>query len=146
LFEKSCTKKSIYYNIVAGKHREVVQDESQASYEGWFRAADSKIHWPNHVDFVYNVIRACNPAPGAWTTLGGKKLQIFDARKHTVRTFGAVKGKIGEVSEVTATSFFVTCQGGRIEVLKAKHEEGKKVGAAELASQYGLTQGTILGT
>jgi methionyl-tRNA formyltransferase len=132
--------------VVAGKHREVVQDESQASYEGWFRAAEARINWANHVDFVYNTIRAANPAPGAWTTLNGKKIQVFDARKHTVRTFGAVKGKIGEVSEVTAASFFVTCQGGRIEVLKAKHEEGKKVGAAELASQFGLAPGTILGT
>jgi methionyl-tRNA formyltransferase len=132
--------------VVAGRHREVVQDESQASYEGWFRANETRINWANHVDFVYNLIRAANPAPGAWTTLGGKKIQIFDARKHTVRTFGAVKGKVGEVSEVTPTSFFVTCQGGRVEVLKAKHEEGKKVGAADLASQYGLAPGTILGT
>jgi methionyl-tRNA formyltransferase len=132
--------------VVAGKHKEVVQDESQATYEGWFRAGESKINWANHADVVYNVIRACNPAPGAWTTLGGKKVQIFDARKHPVRTFGAVKGKIGEVSEVTATSFFVTCQGGRIEVLKAKHEDGKKMGGAELASQFGFATGVILGS
>ncbi len=131
--------------VVAGKHKEVVQDESQATYEGWFRAAESRINWANHADVVYNLIRACNPAPGAWTTLNGKKIQIFDARKHPVRTFGAVKGKIGEVTEVTATSFFVTCQGGRIEVLKAKHEEGKKVGGAELAGQYALGPGVILG-
>jgi methionyl-tRNA formyltransferase len=132
--------------VMAGRHREVIQDESQATYEGWFRAAESRINWANHVDVVYNLIRACNPAPGAWTTLNGKKLQIFDARKHPVRTFGAVKGKVGEVSEVTASSFFVTCQGGRIEVLKAKHEEGKKVGGAEAAAQYGLAAGTPLGT
>src|SRR5271170_7002835 len=76
--------------VVAGKHQEVVQDENQASYEGWCREAEAKLHWANHVDFVYNTIRGCNPAPGAWTTLNGTKLQIFDARKHPVRTFGAV--------------------------------------------------------
>ncbi len=54
--------------VVAGKHKEVVQDESQATYEGWCRAAEAKIDWANHVDFVYNLIRGCNPAPGAWTT------------------------------------------------------------------------------
>src|SRR4051812_49928069 len=36
--------------VVAGKHKEVIQDESQASYEGWFREAEAKIHWANHVD------------------------------------------------------------------------------------------------
>ena len=43
--------------VVAGKHKEVVQDESQASYEGWFRANEAKIHWHNHVDFIHNLIR-----------------------------------------------------------------------------------------
>ncbi|MGB5080116.1 MAG: methionyl-tRNA formyltransferase [Burkholderiales bacterium] len=131
--------------VVAGKHKEVVQDESQASYEGWFREAEARINWASHVDMVHNLIRAANPAPGAWTTLAGKKVQIYDCRKHIVRTFGAVKGKIGEVSEIGASSFFVTAQGGRIEVLKAKHEDGKKVSAAEFAAQNGLTPGTLLG-
>src|SRR6059058_4614649 len=129
--------------VMSGKHGEAVQDEARASYEGWCRAAEAKINWATHVDFTYNLIRGCNPAPGAWTTLNGKKLQIFDSRKHVFRTFGAVKGKIGEISEISAASFFVTAQGGRIEVLKAKHEDGKKVSAAELVAQNGLTPGTV---
>ena len=67
--------------VVAGKHKEVVQDESQATYEGWFREAEAKINWANHVDAIHNLIRGCNPAPGAWTTLNGKKLQLFDAAR-----------------------------------------------------------------
>lgn len=132
--------------VVAGKHKEVVQDESLASYEGWCRAAESKVAWANHVDFIYNTIRGCNPAPGAWTTLNGKKLQLFDAKKHLVRTFGAVKGKPGEVTHVTDTSFFVTGQGGQIEVMKAKHEDGKKGSGAEVAAANGIAPGMVLGT
>jgi methionyl-tRNA formyltransferase len=132
--------------VHSGMHRETVQDESQASYEGWCREAEARINWANHVDFVYNLIRGCNPAPGAWTTLSGVKLQVFDARKHPVRTFGAVKGKIGEVSEVGAQGFTVTAQGGRIEILKAKLGDGKKIAGAELAASAGLKPGTLLGT
>src|SRR5882672_5766686 len=131
--------------VVAGKHKETVQDEALASYEGWCRAAEARINWANHVDFTYNLIRGCNPAPGAWTTLNGKKVQIFDSRKHLVRTFGAVKGKIGEISEIGSQSFFVATQGGRIEVLKAKHEDGKKVSAAEFVAQNGIVPGALLG-
>src|SRR3972149_6191726 len=131
--------------IMAGKTREGVQDEAAASYEGWCRTAEARINWANHVDFIHNLIRGCNPAPGAWTTLGGKKLQIFDCRKHLFRTFGDVKGKVGEVSEIGAASFFVTAQGGRIEVLKAKHEDGKKGSASELAAAFGIATGTVLG-
>ena len=132
--------------VLSGKHKEVVQDESQASYEGWFRVAESKINWNNHVDVIYNLIRACNPAPGAWTTLNGKKVQIFDSRKHLVRTFGAVQGKVGEISGVTEGSFFVTAQGGRIEVLRAKHEDGKKLSAPEFLTSLSLAQGAIFGS
>ena len=131
--------------VVAGKHRERVQDESQASYEGWCRKAEARINWANHADFVYNAVRGCNPAPGAWTTLEGKELQIFDARKHPVRTFGAVKGKIGEIVEVSDKSFQVSAQGGRIEVLRAKLGDGKKLAAAELISSGAIKAGAILG-
>jgi len=127
--------------VISGKHREVAQDESQATYEGWCRKAEARISWANHVDFVYNTIRGCNPAPGAWTTLEGKELQIFDARKLLVRTFGAVKGKIGEVVEATDKSFQVSAQGGRIEVLRAKLGEGKKVAAGELVSSGQIRPG-----
>jgi methionyl-tRNA formyltransferase len=132
--------------VISSKHREVVQDASQASYEGWCRKAEARIHWANHVDFVYNVIRGCNPAPGAWTTVAGNELQIFDARKHVVRTYGAVKGKIGEVVEVSDKSFQVSAQGGRIEVLRAKLGEGKKLAAGELVAAGAIKAGAVLGT
>lgn len=131
--------------VVAGKHREAAQDESQASYEGWCRKAEARLNWANHVDFIYNTIRGCNPAPGAWSTLAGQELQIFDARKHLARTYGAVKGKIGEVVEVTDKSFQVSAQGGRIEVLRAKLGDGKKVAAAELIASGAIKSGMQLG-
>jgi methionyl-tRNA formyltransferase len=125
--------------VAAGQHKEIVQDESQASYEGWFKAEESKINWANHVDQVYDLIRACNPAPGAWCELAGTKVWLYDCRKHTVRTFGEVHGKPGEVSSITDSAIFINAQGGTIEVLKLKAEGGKKMGAAEFAQERGLT-------
>jgi len=129
--------------VISSKHKEIPQKESQATYEGWCRKAEARLNWANHVDFVYDTIRGCNPAPGAWTTLDGKELQIFDARKLPVRTFGAVKGKIGEVVEASGQSFQVSAQGGRIEVLRAKLGDGKKVAAAELLSSGAIKAGTL---
>ena len=131
--------------VLAGKHTETVQDESHASYEGWCRTAEAKIDWAKPIDHVYNLIRGCNPAPGAWTTFNGKKLQIFDARKTLFRRFAEVPGKIGEVTGITAQSFKVTAQGGTIEVLRAKFEDGKKVTGGELAQSGGLAAGALLG-
>src|SRR6201988_817572 len=131
--------------VVAGKHRQTVQDESQASYEGWCRTAEAKIDWAKPVDQIYNLIRGCNPAPGAWTTVGGKTLQIFDARKISFRRFAEVRGKVGGITDITAESFKVTAQGGQIEVLKARLADGKKIGGGELAQAAGLSGDTLLG-
>ena len=132
--------------VVAGKHKETVQDESQASYEGWFRANEAKIHWHNHVDLIHNLIRGADPAPGAWTTLSGKKVQLFGSRKHLVRTFGAVKGKIGEITDIGPDSMRITAQGGQVEVSKVKGEETKKISPAEWARGANVAVGTILGS
>ena len=132
--------------VLSGKYKEIDQDESKASYEGWCRAAEAKIDWAKPIDHVYNLIRGCNPAPGAWTTFGGKKLQIFDARKVVFRRFAEVPGKIGEVTDVSGQSFKVVAQGGMIEVLKAKFEDGKKLGAGELAQAGGIAAGSVFGS
>src|SRR3954462_15866578 len=86
--------------VTAGRATEWTQDESQATYEGWVRDAESRINWASHVDFIYDLVRGCNPAPGAWTIFKpqGKpeagagdgppgeaaepqKLYLFDAKK-----------------------------------------------------------------
>jgi methionyl-tRNA formyltransferase len=131
--------------VLSGQAKESAQDESQASYEGWCRSAESRINWHNHVDLVYNLIRGCNPAPGAWTTLNGKKLQLFDARKHPVRTFAQVKGSIGAVVEIGAKSLLVMAQGGLIEVLMLKYDDGKKIPAPQFCAEAGVTLGAVLG-
>ncbi len=132
--------------VIAGKHRETAQEESQASYEGWCRSAEARIDWAKPIAHVYNVIRGCNPAPGAWTTVNGRKLQIFDAQRILFRRFADVVGKIGEVTEVTPQSFKVTAQGGAIEVLKARLEDGKKMSGGELAQGNAIKAGTLLGS
>jgi len=127
--------------VVAGRHKESKQDESKASYEGWCREGEARINWASHVDFIHNLIRGCDPAPGAWTMCNGEKLQLFGSKKHLVRTFGAVKGKIGEISAISAASMFITAQGGQVEIAKGKLGSGKKVSPADL----GIAVGTILG-
>ena len=126
--------------VVANQHQEVIQDESLANYEGWFGIDAAQIHWATHINQIYNLIRASNPAPGAWTKFGEQKVQIYDCHKHVVATFGAVKGKPGEITQITLNSFFVACHGGQIEVLKAKGAAGKVTGA-ELTKELHLEVG-----
>ncbi len=131
--------------ISTGGAQSVPQDESRASYEGWCRAEESRINWHTHVDQVYNLIRGCNPAPGAWTLFNGKRLHFFDAVKHAARTFSQVKGSIGAVTSIGEKSFFIATQGGQIEALRVRYDGGKKISAPEFCAAAGLEIGSALG-
>ncbi len=130
-------------NVIAGKAPAIAQYEPGAGYEGIVREAESRIAWANHVDITFNLIRGCNPAPGAWTTApDGKKAFIYECSKRHARTFSEVKGKkIGEIVAQNGTNLTILGQGGFIEVQRIRIEGGKKVAASE----SGLTVGMILG-
>src|SRR6201995_3976438 len=94
--------------VVAGKAPALAQYEPAAGYEGIIRDAEAQIHWASHVDQTFNLIRGCNPAPGAWTTHDGKKLFLFDSSKRIARTFAEVKGKkIAQVVGQTGGSLVI---------------------------------------
>jgi methionyl-tRNA formyltransferase len=131
--------------VVSGRAEETAQDEARASYEGWCLAPEAQINWHNHVDLVYNLIRGCNPSPGAWTMFKGKKLQLFDARKHPVRTFSQVKGGLGVVTTVGDQSLHIAAQGGQIEVLALRYADGKKIPAPQFCGEAGVCPGTTFG-
>jgi methionyl-tRNA formyltransferase len=132
--------------VAAGRAPAAAQDESCASYEGWCREAEARINWHTHVDQTYNLIRGCDPAPGAWTHFNHKRLQLYDARKHPARAFSQVKGRIGAVTSIDEHSVRISAQGGQIEVFKLKIEGGKKLAAPQFCAETGLSVGTILGS
>jgi methionyl-tRNA formyltransferase len=128
--------------VTAGRATEWTQDEKEATYEGWVREAEARINWANHVDFVYDLIRGCNPAPGAWTTFGEQKLYLFDAKKIMAPTFGAVRGKkLGEVVSAGPEGVRIHAPGGFIEVSRLRLGDGAKVKSSEI----NLPVGTVLG-
>jgi methionyl-tRNA formyltransferase len=125
-----------------GRATEFTQNESDATYEGWVREAEARINWATHVDFTYDLIRGCNPAPGAWTTHGEQKFYLFDAKKIMAPTFGSVRGKkLGEVVSSGADGMRIHAQGGFIEVSRVRLGDGAKI----KSSEAGIEVGAILG-
>ena len=90
------------------------------------------------LDQVYNLIRGCNPAPGAWTTFDGKKLQIFDAKPLPARDPKGIAGKLGEIAVIEADGFTVVCADGRFKVTRVQPADGKKIDAGEWAKSANI--------
>jgi methionyl-tRNA formyltransferase len=130
--------------VKTGKAPRIKQDESLATYEGRCTPENARIDWAKSWRQIDPLIRGCNPAPGAWTTLDGKTLQIFDSKPLPARDPKGIGGKMGEVVMVDADGFTVVCSDGRIKVLRVKLSDGPKVSAGEFAAASKLAVGTRL--
>lgn len=123
----------------AGNPPREAQDESKATYESWCRKRDAQIDWGKPAAEVYNLIRGTNPQPGAWTTVDGAEVQVFDSRP------AEGSGTPGEVVSVSDDGVTVQADGGRILVKRVRPAGGGKIPAAEWASQAGIAAGKKLG-
>jgi methionyl-tRNA formyltransferase len=56
------------------------ETNSQVSYASKINVEDARIDWTQAAEVVDRLIRACAPAPGAWTTFGGDRFKINSAR------------------------------------------------------------------
>ena len=130
--------------VKAGKALRIKQDESDATYEGRCGADNARIDWGKPWRQIHNLIRGCSPAPGAWTTLDGNTLQVFEAKPLPARGPKGIGGKMGEIVAVEADGFTVVCADGRIKVLRVKPADGGKVGAGDYAAAAKLAAGTRL--
>lgn len=119
----------------------VAQDANAGSYEGWCRKQDARIDWSKPVDDVYNLIRGTNPQPGAWTTVDGAELKIFNCVKNN-----DTADSPGTVCVVSDDGFSVAAKDGNIHVQRVKPADGAKVSAADYVSQTGLSVGDQLGS
>ncbi len=128
--------------VKAGTAPRAKQDEAAATYEGRCTADNARIDWGKPWRQIHNLIRGCNPAPGAWATLDGKTLQIFEAKPLPARDPKGIAGKMGEIVAVETDGFTVVCADGRIKVLRVKTADGGKVGAGDYAAAAQLAVGT----
>src|SRR5215468_5796730 len=130
--------------VKAGKAPRIKQDESKATYEGRCGPDNAHIDWGRPWQDIDRLIRGCNPAPGAWTSLNGHALQVFEAKPLPARDPKGIAGKMGEIVEVATDGFTVVCADGRIKVLRVKPADGPKGAAGEFAAKAKLTPGTRL--
>src|SRR5262247_896045 len=131
--------------VKAGKAPRIKQDDSQATYEGRCGPDNARIDWGKPWRQIDRLIRGCNPAPGAWTTLDGKTLKIFDAKPLPAKDPKGIAGKLGEIVAVDSDGFTVVCADGRFKVTRVQPEGGKKIDASEFIAAAKLAAGARLG-
>ncbi|MDC0063301.1 methionyl-tRNA formyltransferase [Candidatus Puniceispirillum sp.] len=119
------------------KHDQRLED---GSYESWFGKNEAEIDWAKPVADVYNTIRAANPAPGAWTTLNGSELKVYDS------ALVEGDGAFGEVVSIDNSGVMVQGNGGRILIKRVRPAGRGKITASEWAANTEINPGTKLGS
>jgi methionyl-tRNA formyltransferase len=126
--------------IKAGDPPRIAQDESKASYDPPCRDEHAEIDWSKPAQQVYNLIRGCDPQPGAHTTHNGKMVRMFDARLRLENN----SAPAGQVTAIGAEEIAVALNGGTLTIKKLRGE-GAKISGAEFAKQADLKVGDRLG-
>jgi methionyl-tRNA formyltransferase len=125
--------------VKAGTAPRIVQDLTQGEYEPLCKRL--VIDWNYPIGVVYNVIRGCNPSPGAVTSFNGQEFKVFDCERRPESGSQAP----GTILEVTADGFLVLGCGGSVFVKRVQPSGSGKVAAGEYAAAAGLTVGAKLG-
>ncbi len=126
--------------IRAGRAPRLVQDESLATYEPLCNDRVAGIDWAKPAAEVCNLIRGCDPQPGAYSFYRGKKVRFFEARLADV---SHPKAEPGEVLAADEGGFIVAAGSGAIRIAKVRTDAGKQ-DAAAFAVEAGLKPGESL--
>ncbi len=127
--------------IKEGKGAGTPQPEEGATYEPPCDDRFAAIDWNKPAREVCNLIRGCDPQPGAYVQWKGDKVRFFGVTMVEEPTGTAP----GTVVRVGRKELHVAVPGGKLIIEKLRAGKGGKAPAAELAETLGWRTGEILG-
>jgi methionyl-tRNA formyltransferase len=127
--------------IKIGKAPRIPQDESKATYEPPCDDRVASVNFEKPIKDIYNLIRGCDPQPGAYTTAKGKRVRFYDAKMSP----SAIDKQPGEIVSIEEGSLQIAGKGGVIRVGKLRVDKGEKIGPKEFAQSIDLKIGDRFG-
>jgi len=128
--------------IKSGKAPIIPQDDSLASYEPPCDDAVAAIDWSKPASDVYNLVRGCDPQPGAYLIFKGDKVRLYNARLLASKQ----DQRPGEILDIGKGEIMVALNGGALGIGKVRDSSGQKMGADEFANKMDLQVGMSFGS
>ena len=118
------------------------QDDSLATYEPPCDDRVAAVDWSKPAPDVYNLIRGCDPQPGAYSTIKGSKVRFYKTR-----LLEPIADPMpGEIVNINTGEVVVALNGGALGIGKVRDAAGAKMDAAEYARDADLQVGMKFGT
>jgi len=116
------------------------QDHALATHAPPIEAEHRRVDFSLPAESVANLVRGMAPAPGAFTTVAGKRLR-FGRVRQTAEAFAGTPGTV----RIAGGSPFVVTGAGAVEIVSAKLEGKREVSGKDLVNGRVLAEGVNLG-
>ena len=127
--------------IKRGKAPRISQADSKATYEPPCDDRVASVNFEKAIRDVYNLIRGCDPQPGAYTTFRAKRIRFYDVKMFP----STIEKQPGEIVSIEERNIQVAAKGGVIQIGKLRVDKGEKIGPIEFAKSVGLKIGDRFG-
>jgi methionyl-tRNA formyltransferase len=134
------TLRDALVQIEAGNPSRIVQDETLATYEPICRDEHARVDFGKPGRDVHNLIRGCDPQPGAYAFLNGSQLRLYEPILQA-----EVSGSPGTIISADAEGLKIALRGASVVVRRVRLEPNpQKIAPTELAASGELQAGAKL--
>ena len=117
--------------IKAGRAPAIAQDESLATYEPPCRDEHAKVDFARSAREVFNLVRGCDPQPGAFAQAGSERLRLYEPILENRRS----ESPPGTIVSIDTAGMRVALEGATMVVRRVRFDSSpKKVVPQELAA------------
>jgi methionyl-tRNA formyltransferase len=113
------------------------QDAPAATYAGKIGRTEAAIRWNDDAVTIDRVVRALNPAPGAFATLQGATIKIWAAEP------AEGIGPAGEIVSADGDGLLVACGRGALRVRELQRAGGRRLSAVSFLAGHPVAAGAI---
>ena len=119
------------------KAREEPQDDAAATFAPKITRDMTRVDWLRDARAVSRTIRAYDPRPGAFATLGGQEVKLFGARLAP----SGDSAQPGQVTRADQDGLVVTCRSGAVRLLQVQPAGKRRMSGAEWLRGRGIAVG-----
>ena len=115
----------------------IAQDDEKATYEPPCDDDVAQLDWAKPAGVIYNLIRGCDPQPGAYSFLRREQIRFYGARLSEE----SIAEKPGTIVQIDAHGLHIAVPGGKLLVGKIHCQATGKVKAAAFVSALQVKAG-----
>ncbi len=127
--------------IKRGEAPRIPQDPSKATYEPPCDDRVAVIDFEKSAEEIYNLVRGCDPQPGAFSMLKERKIRLYEA----VLLHEPGGRNPGEILSIEEKGIRVASRDGVIQIGKLRLDKGEKLSPIEFGKEVGLKAGNRFG-